>query len=523
MKFNKIPIIDLRRLILLFALVTSLVTLANSFYAAYRVQRDALVANAQEANRAYAAKVASSIDEFLRVVQQKLAYSAGLLGDHFGDPGFVAGEARRLKTQDPDFSSVTIADASGRVLAAMPDSLRIDGKTLASPGVGEALRGRRPTISSAYNSAAGNLIVFISHPIWSKTGEYLGFVGGSIYLKEKTVLSTLIGNHFYRDATYAYVADGNRRLLYHPDAARVGEVIGKNPAVEAALKGESGAMPLVNSQGTEMLAGYAGVPSANWGVVSQQPRSATLGALHALMRQMVLGAAPLGIVGLLTIWWLSRLITRPLQQLAENATAMDSLESTERIRTVDSWYIEAAHIKQALLKGMGLMQEKLSRLSSQAHTDPLTGLLNRRAMTEALDLMEAAHRPFAIVAFDIDHFKRVNDSFGHDAGDLVLATVARLLRQCSREGDLACRQGGEEFALLLPETTVADAAEVGERLRQLVQQTAFEIVGHVTISLGVASWPGSGARIADALKRADDLMYQAKQGGRNRLARDAAG
>ncbi|NER61839.1 GGDEF domain-containing protein, partial [Pseudomonas sp. MAFF212428] len=93
------------------------------------------------------------------------------------------------------------------------------------------------------------------------------------------------------------------------------------------------------------------------------------------------------------------------------------------------------------------MQDKLGRLNLQAQTDPLTGLLNRRAMSAALERLYQAQQPFAIIALDIDHFKQVNDTYGHAAGDGVLAQVALLLQQCSREGDVACRVGGEEFVL----------------------------------------------------------------------------
>lgn len=163
------------------------------------------------------------------------------------------------------------------------------------------------------------------------------------------------------------------------------------------------------------------------------------------------------------------------------------------------------------------MQDKLGRLNLQAQTDPLTGLLNRRAMSAALERLYQAQQPFAIIALDIDHFKQVNDTYSHAAGDGVLAQVALLLQQCSREGDVACRVGGEEFVLLLPGTTIGAAVEVGERVRQVVEQQVIEPVGQVTVSLGVAGWPHSAALVSQALKKADELMYQAKQRGRNRV------
>ena len=126
-------------------------------------------------------------------------------------------------------------------------------------------------------------------------------------------------------------------------------------------------------------------------------------------------------------------------------------------------------------------------------------------------------RPFAVVALDIDHFKRVNDNHGHDAGDRVLQELARLMGESSREDDVLCRVGGEEFLMLLPNASVEVAAQVAERLRALVEQTPMEPVGRITVSLGVAHWPRDGSGIDQVLKRADEMLYRAKQHGRNRV------
>jgi len=118
---------------------------------------------------------------------------------------------------------------------------------------------------------------------------------------------------------------------------------------------------------------------------------------------------------------------------------------------------------------------------------------------------------------DIDHFKRVNDTFGHGVGDETLRAVANLMKQNSRSNDLPCRVGGEEFILLLPESSLRTAIEVAERLRVSIETEAIDTVGHITISLGVALWRPGGVSVAAVLERADQLLYQAKQSGRNRV------
>ncbi|MDH1011830.1 sensor domain-containing diguanylate cyclase [Pseudomonas nicosulfuronedens] len=508
--------LTLRVLILVFVLLAALATLGNSLYVAYTVQRSALIHSTLEANRAYAAKVASSISEFIHSAQRNLAFSANILAAHQGDHAVLRAEAMRLQSQDTYFNSIAVVDAQGKVLEAYPDSLQIVGTTLRSVGVQQALQLKRPTVSQAYVSIAGNLVVFISQPIISPSGEYLGLVGGSVYILKQSVLHTIIGSHFHHEGTYAFVADANRRLLHHPEAQRVGELLKDNPTVESALRGETGSMEVQNTQGMEMLAGYAQVPEANWAVVAQKPRDLSLAPLGLLMKDMFFGLIPASLLGVLLIWGGALLITRPLRQLAYSAERLSAPETPGELRAINTWYREAAAIRQALLTGVGLMQQKLGRLSQEAQSDALTGLANRRALSAALITLEQSALPYAVL-LDIDHFKQVNDSWGHDAGDEALRQVASVLRDSSRAEDLACRSGGEEFVLLLPGTSLEAARSIAERIRETVAGTLIPQVGKVTLSIGVAE-SGGTSRPSDAvLKQADQRLYSAKQAGRNRV------
>lgn len=209
--------LDLRKLILALAVLSSFITLANSLYASYRVQRKILIDNTLESNHAYASKLAGSIDDFLASAQQQLRYSAGLLATRYNDANYLLEEANRLRKQTNSFNSVVIANAQGIVLATSPDTVQIVGKKLTSAGATQALHERKPLISAPYMSVVGNLLVFISHPVYDDTGKYLGYIGGTIYLKEKSILHNLLGEHYHRDGSYLYIVDENRRLLYHPN------------------------------------------------------------------------------------------------------------------------------------------------------------------------------------------------------------------------------------------------------------------------------------------------------------------
>ena len=270
-----------------------------------------------------------------------------------------------------------------------------------------------------------------------------------------------------------------------------------------------------NSLGVDMLAGYAVMPSTGWGIVAQRPTAMTLAPLNQLMADTVWHSLPIALLSLPFIWWLASLISRPLVQLAEGARRMDTPGTAEHIAAIRSWYVEAAQIKKALLKGLALLQSKIGKLKTDVQTDPLTGLSNRRGMAAALDAWHAQARPFSVIAIDIDHFKQVNDRWGHAVGDDVILRLAQLMRACSRDADVLCRNGGDEFIMLLPDADLDVAIQVAERLRAKVAAAVIPGAGPVTVSLGVVSSEQEGGGMDAVLLAADAALYVAKENGRN--------
>jgi diguanylate cyclase (GGDEF)-like protein len=160
------------------------------------------------------------------------------------------------------------------------------------------------------------------------------------------------------------------------------------------------------------------------------------------------------------------------------------------------------------------------RMRAMALTDELTRLSNRRHLLSMGEVQRASGQPFSVVAIDVDHFKRINDSYGHAAGDVVLQRVAQACRAALRPGDRIGRTGGEELSVILPGTREDAAAAVAERLRVAVETLDFRDVDpalRVTISLGVAEWNGHET-LARVTARADERLYRAKEEGRNRVA-----
>ncbi|MGH9029651.1 MAG: GGDEF domain-containing protein [Acidimicrobiales bacterium] len=167
-------------------------------------------------------------------------------------------------------------------------------------------------------------------------------------------------------------------------------------------------------------------------------------------------------------------------------------------------------------RSTGRLQTRLHELATH---DGLTGCLSYRAFREALSA-EAARarrylRPFSVVLADLDSFKSINDTYGHDVGDVIVRGVARAFRTGARAPDVVGRIGGDEFAILLPETSSVRAEQVARRLQQHVRNTSFPVA--VTVSYGSATWFGPGDDLEEVIRRADQALYAAKHAGRDRL------
>lgn len=147
----------------------------------------------------------------------------------------------------------------------------------------------------------------------------------------------------------------------------------------------------------------------------------------------------------------------------------------------------------------------------------MTGLFNRRGLASALEYIQQMKLNFSVIALDIDHFKKINDTHGHDVGDEVIKQLAQQIRAGSRESDILCRNGGEEFLMVLPGTSLEVATLIAERLRQSVEEMQIPQASKITISLGVAAGGHGKNQVERVLKKADEALYRAKQEGRNRV------
>ncbi len=211
------------------------------------------------------------------------------------------------------------------------------------------------------------------------------------------------------------------------------------------------------------------------------------------------------------------------------ATTLATVQEVEQLLLNE---VEAMHQHTALYRAqleaahrtIQRQQEEMQRLSADAALDFLTKIPNRRTLDarlqEEFSRKQRYQTPFSVIMLDIDFFKKINDVFGHIAGDRILRAVAALLGEQKRESDVLGRYGGEEFAIILPETELKQATAAAEKARRKIEGSRFNFEGQtisVTLSGGVAQAEDSDAEPALVMNRADQALYRAKQHGRNRI------
>lgn len=273
-----------------------------------------------------------------------------------------------------------------------------------------------------------------------------------------------------------------------------------------------------------------------WTVVSREPISiafadAHRSALHALCLGLVVSALAAWLA-----WVLAGRLVAPLAEIAQAARAVEQGEPGSSIPLLNS-STEVAHLAAALSSMTGRLVQSNNELESRvrertaelenavdelhklARHDPLTGLLNRRGFQErlksALSLAARRKSALSVVVIDADHFKRINDTHGHDVGDQTLVTIAQTLRDRLRQSDVVARFGGEEFVALLVDTELEGARRVADNLVRAMADVQIPTVGQITVSAGVTPIEVGIDDGSDALRRADMALYRAKSGGRN--------
>lgn len=182
---------------------------------------------------------------------------------------------------------------------------------------------------------------------------------------------------------------------------------------------------------------------------------------------------------------------------------------------------DVTETNQKLEASKKLLEEQSVRLKEMAYTDPLTGVMNRRRLSEQAPIVFGTHRnQGGALVCDLDHFKKINDSYGHDAGDAALRHFVSIAQSALRDGDLLARTGGEEFAVLMPGTNRQKSQAIAERIRATLEENPLRYDGariEMTVSIGVTQLDSQNFDLDQLLTAADKCLYQAKNNGRNRV------
>lgn len=497
--------------------VTCLLLVGYIFLFQKKSIEESLISN----NIAYAQKLADNIDRYFKTAQQELAWSASQITT-MDNVVHLTGESDRLRLQSGFFNTFVVVNRNAVVVATSPQSLKLVGVRLKPVASLQSVDMKKRFISSPFISETGNDIIFISQPLFDPEGHYLGYIGGTIYLKKQSMLSDILSQHFFGKDAVVSVVSNEGLIIFSHDPSRIGSKMVLPASIRKRLADTQNGQFRIESNGHKLLIGYADVRSTGWNVFMAGTSETVNAILMNSLRNtigfiIVILAIASGIMALM-----AGRIASPLERLAAMVRDGGSNASAESVRGLEAWYYEADCLAEAVRDHRRAVSGHMAAINDVAMTDPLTGLYNRRGFTVTVDVI-GDRKAHCVIAIDIDHFKKINDKFGHDAGDFALVSLAALLRNLSRPTDLVSRFGGEEFIILLPDTTLHDGAATAERIRRAVSKTYFHGVGKMTISAGVAVLSGYCGERDKGLRHADEALYLAKRAGRNQVSVNITG
>jgi len=348
------------------------------------------------------------------------------------------------------------------------------------------------------------------------------------------------------DIAFVSVLDNQREVVAHTDVSFFGTVMNDPFSLLA-----TGAPDTVVREENDLLLVSKPImtrvhknPPIRWGTAIVAVRLNKLKEeQRAALTRLLLGSVGISLLLVLVVgWMLQRIVVVPIRELHRVASAftvgdysaravvktrdeMEALAETfnEMAREIQS---HTRHLEETIRKRTRELEEANKKLTELATTDGLTGLYNYRFFEDTIRMeVKRAQRqelPLSLLMIDLDHFKVYNDTHGHQMGDEVLKTVARIMKYRLRSTDFPCRYGGEEFAIILPATGFGEAMKIAEELRGLVEAHPFpggekQPEGRLTISIGVATYPQHAEDEISLVRAADMALYRAKQRGRNRV------
>jgi diguanylate cyclase (GGDEF)-like protein len=440
---------------------------------------------------------------------------------------------RSLHGRFTDFEQLVVLDANGRVLAGSEAQM----KPVQLPADWQkTLRQEGQIVGDAYwDEKAGKGKLVLAVPVQRADGALIGAFAAEINLGP--VQAQL--KSFQTDSTIGsvyLVSDSGRIIASSREISRglLGRMM-SSATLQPLARIDTAAMMYRNFEGHEVLGTLRKVPQVRWSVISEISADAALAQVQRFRNFGLLVVTLLLLIVALAAYRFGLLIVRPLERLADGAAevAMGDLDVDLPADTSGAGEVGAltgvfnnmvARLRagrQELANANATLRQKNEELEQLSVTDGLTGLVNHRALMQRLNeegiRSQRSKRAFCVIMTDVDHFKTYNDQFGHPEGDQVLKKVAAILKESTRTVDCVARYGGEEFAVILPETEMAGALEVAERIRSRIENAEFPC-RKITLSIGVAEFPRDAETTKEIMVVADAALYVAKHGGRNQVA-----
>jgi diguanylate cyclase (GGDEF)-like protein len=428
---------------------------------------------------------------------------------------------RSVHERFADYDELLAVDPTGRAMASSeprPGSVRLPEDWP------RRLRTEETVLGDPYRDDDGRTRFAMAIPITAASGRFLG---GIVARANTQSIGGLLANFRPGGTGRVSVVDRSGALI----PTDTTEVALSLPAdgMDRLRAAQGAAVEFRDQTGAAVVGSLVPVGLLEWSVVASIPRRdayAQVARLRNLTLLLLTGL--LVLVGLLA-YGLGALMVRPLDRLTQGAARVAGGDLAVDIPVTAG--AEIGYLTQVFNEMVVRLRESRRELERLTVTDVLTGLANRRHLMVTLDQeirRSSRHeRPCAVLMLDVDHFKQYNDTYGHLAGDDVLARVGNTLRDTLRTLDVAARYGGEEFAVVLPEARLDAAVDVAERIRTRLSQETFPgnvdgKSGRVTVSIGVAAYPDHGDSSETLLAAADAALYQAKKKGRDRVFAAAA-
>lgn len=501
------------------SVILTLLILTASYY---HSNKQSLTETYLALNYSKAEKMSHSADSLFLSMNKNLETTAEFLEDPEAISELeLQTQLNLLHKSSGYFNSLSWIDETGTIRAISPDSIGLKGEKIEDGAAQEVLDAEKPGLSLPYTGLSDRLIVLMSHPIYAKDGTYKGVIGGTIFLQEENVLNQLLGNDAVeQNGSYYFVVGPKGTLLFHPDSHQIGKGVYENPVVRQLTLGNNGMELITNTSGQKMLAAYSHVSEAKWGIVQQTPYAFVQNLLlEQLWQTLKYVLIPFLILLLFSIF-IARKLAAPFTQLGNLVNGLAEgkkiAQPLKESLMKPHWNREADLLTKSAVMAFEIIERNNQQLTESAVTDSLTGLPNRRKLEEVLAEWASDKQQFSMLVLDIDHFKSINDAFGHQTGDAALKKLAEKLQAMLGEKDQCFRYGGEEFVLLLPGQTGIDAYQKAEKIRLDVEATRLIPHQAVTVSIGISEFPAQTNSTQNLFSLADKALYQSKAEGRNR-------